>query len=92
MASSRCSVETYSSLRASASAKAASSTREVARAELRLGAAVTPWGCCSRSFSTCSLERVQRDAELLEHGNRAPLGLPQQRAQQVRRRDLAVAA
>jgi len=38
------------------------------------------------------LERLDRDAELLQHGHRAALGLPEQGSQQVGGLDLAVSA
>src|SRR6185503_8038834 len=59
--------------------------------ELRLRAA-GDFGDRGEHLLDRARELLERDAELLQHRHRAALGLPEQRAQEVRRLDLAVAA
>ena len=65
--------------------------REVARPSCACAPPLT-FGSFSSRLLDVALERIDPDAELLEHGDGAALGLAEQRAQQVRGLDLGVAA
>ena len=83
MASSRCSVETYSSLPRVRLAEArVQNAPRCGRAQLGLGAA-GPSGRRRAALPVMLLEAVDGDPELLEHRDRAALGLLEQRAQQM---------
>ena len=84
-------METYSSLSCSASLNAASSTRDSRARELGLRAARDLRERSEHALEL-ALQLLDGDPELLQHWDRAALGLAEQRAQQVGGLDLAVAA